>query len=802
MTNNYLGNIITEVSIGTCRSPYSPDSKVTLKNESIAARIVPSVFFHYVRTTKSKKEPKIITDEIEKVGQLQDHYNLVLGEAAKNPDNLRLVANLCGVKSGNHLPIEIKVYGDQKYLRKLRNKGIPIVQPHAAPSNENCEVPNKKTKTAHFDIPKFWESYKTDQNAILNYRREPSPVGLASELLHHQEQALAWLWDFENPLSLFEEDPDRIVQFYKKVDDKNFINLISEVITDTPLFVRNYIVADDMGLGKTIQLIALLLKEKECSPDWYKKGPNLIVCPKTLIDNWEGQIDEHCVPGALDTFVLYGAKVFPNLQHRDVVITTYEQIMYNEAYFTQCNFNRVILDEAHKIRSSDKSFYKSIMNIKALSYIALTGTPINNYLYDLRSLAQFIRIPFIEDPGNFKIHIGSKKVVRNPKKLGLLSECFIIRRTKELEINGKPIVELPEKIIQIMRITLMGKEKEAYIELLQNYKQLLELKSGDKNYVISLLLSLRLRQCVNHYSLTENDIICTLIKIFQQPIPQVDAVWIENYKNALVYFLDLQRTGNCFECDEEMENPCVCYYCKSVFCRGCAVLKVDGSPCCVKCENLARHFTLPENYSIEAYPFYDLNNKDVDDLDSKASTIDLMAVTASEKMISILNILKSIDGKCVIFSQWKTMLDIYEMYLQDNGYNTVMLDGSLSKDKRQRNIQYFKTDDNCQIMLITLGLGTGLNLTCANNVIIADLWYNPFVMEQAIDRCYRIGQTKNVMVYKLICSDSIEGDTIEPMLEGKRSISNQVIINTQFKKIEIDYTKLLKREFERLNEWT
>ena len=804
-TQNYLGKINTVVSIGICQSNFTPFCNVKLSNDKLnPEHHIPTVYYsHFIKKTKSKAAQ----NEKQKVGQLPDNFKFLIGQASKTPTNFRLEARLMSAKRGNEVDIEIKVFGLEKYINKLRQKGINIES--TVNSNIVVPIPAKRAKLAHFDFSNFWNSYKPDPKAILSYRQESSPPGLLSNLLVHQQQGLAWLWDFENPLQLFDQNPDRVVQFYRKLENDQYSHLLQETVTANPKFIRNCIVADDMGLGKTILIIALMLKEKSsCSnTEWYKRGPNLIVCPKTLIDNWQDQIEEHCEPGALDVFVLYGesAKQFPNFDYRDVVITTYETVTSKSNQFAQIYFNRIILDEAHKIRNIKSSYYLSLAAIDASCYIALTGTPINNNLEDLGALCQFIKIPYFKDPDNFKLNIGTKKVgIVNQKKTSLLSECFILRRTKGDTINNQPIVNLPEKIEETVKVSLAGKEKSWYFKILENYQYLLEMKNEEPSRGGQIILSTRLRQCVNHFSLTENDVLCLLIKVLQQPPPESDVVWIDNYINALFYFLNLQSGTSCFTCDQELAERCICYHCQGIFCcTRCAYAKVNGVRLCKinDCKKPVKIYSIPENYAAADYPFEDMNKKGVADVDSQASTVDLSTVEPSEKMKIILKILNSMDGKCVIFSQWKTMLDIYKVFLEENGFKAVMLDGSLTKEQRNSNIQKFKNNAKYTVLLMTLGLGTGLNLTCANNVIIADLWYNPFVIAQAVDRCYRIGQTKNVMVYKIVCEDSIEGDTIEPMLERKEDISNKVISSTKVKSAEKENIgKAIKREFERLKD--
>jgi non-specific serine/threonine protein kinase len=102
-------------------------------------------------------------------------------------------------------------------------------------------------------------------------------------------------------------------------------------------------------------------------------------------------------------------------------------------------------------------------------------------------------------------------------------------------------------------------------------------------------------------------------------------------------------------------------------------------------------------------------------------------------------------------------------------------DGSTAAIERERAIQSFQNDDSCRVFLISLKAGgVGLNLTAADYVYIVDPWWNPAVEQQAIDRTHRIGQTKNIFAYRMICKDTIE-DKIIQLQEKKRTLAKDLI---------------------------
>jgi non-specific serine/threonine protein kinase len=131
--------------------------------------------------------------------------------------------------------------------------------------------------------------------------------------------------------------------------------------------------------------------------------------------------------------------------------------------------------------------------------------------------------------------------------------------------------------------------------------------------------------------------------------------------------------------------------------------------------------------------------------------------------------------KALVFSQFLGMLAIIRQQLEEQSIPYVYFDGSSSATERERAIQEFQNNDDCRVFLISLKAGgVGLNLTAADYVYIVDPWWNPAVEQQAIDRTHRIGQTKNIFAYRLICKDTIE----EKMLilqERKRALAADLV---------------------------
>ena len=151
------------------------------------------------------------------------------------------------------------------------------------------------------------------------------------------------------------------------------------------------------------------------------------------------------------------------------------------------------------------------------------------------------------------------------------------------------------------------------------------------------------------------------------------------------------------------------------------------------------------------------------------------------------------NHKALVFSQFLGMLALIKDKLKTLEVPFEYFDGSTPAHEREKAINRFQSDDTCRAFLISLKAGgVGLNLTAADYVYIVDPWWNPAVEQQAIDRTHRIGQTKNIFAYRMICKDTIE-DKILQLQEKKRSLARDLIAddNTFVKSLSRDDVEYL-----------
>lgn len=166
----------------------------------------------------------------------------------------------------------------------------------------------------------------------------------------------------------------------------------------------------------------------------------------------------------------------------------------------------------------------------------------------------------------------------------------------------------------------------------------------------------------------------------------------------------------------------------------------------------------------------------------------------SVKLEALIENIKEKTGnhKILVFSQFVKMLQIVKNRLEEEQIRYEYLDGQTTN--RQERVEHFQNNAEVRVFLISLKAGgTGLNLTEADYVFIIDPWWNPAVENQAIDRCYRIGQTKKVMAYRMICKDTIEEKIVSLQQKKKNVASNIIAIDDEKKSFDINEVKELFR---------
>lgn len=424
------------------------------------------------------------------------------------------------------------------------------------------------------------------------------------------------------------------------------------------------ILADDMGLGKTVQMIALFVDEYASGKDAGTKERSLIVCPASLVYNWENEFQKFAP--MLKVQAVAGTaqereEVFVSLDEGcQVLITSYDLLKRDMKHYESMSFRFQVIDEAQYIKNAATQSARAVKAIRARTRFALTGTPIENRLGELWSIFDYLMPGFLFTYARFKkiyespiVRESDPEVVSNLKRL---IGPFVLRRVKKDVLK-----ELPDKLETAVYSRLQGQQKELYTANAAKLKE--ELESGG------------------------------------------DAVYEKGKIQILAELTRLRQIC----CD-----PALCY----------------------------------ENYR-----------------------------GGSAKLETCMDLIRNgVNGghKILLFSQFTSMLRIIEKRLSQEEIACYTLTGSTPKEERLRMVDSFHTEP-VPVFLISLKAGgTGLNLTAADMVIHYDPWWNVAAQNQATDRAHRIGQEKQVSVFKLITKGTIE-ENIMVLQESKKNLADQII---------------------------
>ena len=163
------------------------------------------------------------------------------------------------------------------------------------------------------------------------------------------------------------------------------------------------------------------------------------------------------------------------------------------------------------------------------------------------------------------------------------------------------------------------------------------------------------------------------------------------------------------------------------------------------------------------------------------------------RLRELIDVFLQNNEKCLVFTQYKEMGDLLKLDLEDYfDIPVCFLHGQLARNEREQLIDYFQSGDKASPNVFILSLkagGLGINLTKANHVVHFDRWWNPAVENQATDRAYRIGQTKNVFVYKFITSGTVE-EKIDEMIERKLFLSDSLLSKGEISITELNNERL------------
>lgn len=257
--------------------------------------------------------------------------------------------------------------------------------------------------------------------------------------------------DFQVPISL-----KRVLRSYQKIGYRWLRTLAG--------YGFGGILADDMGLGKTLQMITFLLSIEE---ERKNKGEPLalIVCPASLVYNWESELEKFAP--ALSKVVISGnqaerKKIIQEDQNTSIWITSFDLLRRDIEDYQKKKFYSHIIDEAQFIKNHNTQIAKACKKIDSKIRFALTGTPIENRLSELWSIFDFLMPNYLYSYSRFKKEFEYPIIQdKDRKTMGRLQKMiapFLLRRVKK-----EVLKELPDKVEQVIYTKLEGEQKKIYV---------------------------------------------------------------------------------------------------------------------------------------------------------------------------------------------------------------------------------------------------------------------------------------------------------------------------------------------------
>jgi len=225
--------------------------------------------------------------------------------------------------------------------------------------------------------------------------------------------------------------------------------------------------ADDMGLGKTLQAIAILATDYPA-----EKKPSLIVMPRSLLFNWENEVQKFAPQ--LKTYTFYGnTRDHEAAKKAHLIFTTYAIMRIEIQHFKEEKFHYVILDESQNIKNVQAQTTKAAMLLNATHRLALSGTPIENNLGELYSLFRFLNPAMFGTLKGFNENYLTPIQKHNDKQaiqqLRKKIYPFILRRLKKDVLK-----DLPNKIEQTLFVEMSDSQRKLYEERRSFYKAAIE----------------------------------------------------------------------------------------------------------------------------------------------------------------------------------------------------------------------------------------------------------------------------------------------------------------------------------------
>jgi len=527
---------------------------------------------------------------------------------------------------------------------------------------------------------------------------------------------------------------------------------------------RGGILAHEMGLGKTVTMLTHMASTS---------GLNLVVCPKSVLTHWVKEAETRgCFHGP-EVFLYYGSNRGSHLTPGTRLVVTTFDIARTESSHKKTSllfttlWERIVLDEAHRIAERNSKTSKSISQLRGFNRWCLTGTPYKNGLSDIVALCKFLKIQPYSKATWWKHNAHHELSLRQWRSL-------------YLHIRYKSASFLAP--LKVKHRALEPTEFEAQ---LQNSIRAIQvrgaLESKGKLQEFELLKILRLRQAAVHPWLCLPDATVPLQNEFSGLRTSSSCCFKEQHTHPeetrecnMEHSLDLWDTDSMglpmedsvtttsATTDTEATLPTLptaatavgtliapwtvtlgasstTFHCSQhSLCLKCASTSLV-CPVCVCAFPNANRYTDKE----------ELVGVGVQEWKHSSKTLELLRIVQKHTLKS---------HKTVVFSQWTSCLDLIQKMFTFYGIAFCRFDGTVvTLEERTGIVEQFAKSDNTFVMLTSLGAGAeGINLTCASTVVLMEPYWNASIEKQAIDRVHRLGQTQKTRVYKLTLKHSVE----------------------------------------------
>ncbi|GAA5982140.1 hypothetical protein JCM10908_004756 [Rhodotorula pacifica] len=563
------------------------------------------------------------------------------------------------------------------------------------------------------------------------------------------------------------------------------------------------ILADEMGTGKTLQSITLLAFIQEEIHKAEVKAtdkPSIVILPKAVLYNWALEL-ERFAP-SLPVLVYTGNKderaeirrsrlglrglmnqpPRARKQPMPIILVTYQIMMNDINWLKELNYDAIICDEAHKAKGLNGRTLACLKQLKGDFRLLLTGTPLQNNLTELYALLSFILPNVFNDQELFESQFdfseittsdGSKlseqeEVTLLVAQLQSILKPFLLRRCKKDVIK-----DLPLKKEYVLTAPLTARQKEmteaavkgdlrdflsgnasAETKEASPSKRPRRKRGGDADIIdLSLLTDAEDNSTPRRRTRGAR-------KSYVDALP--DAADDDEFEEQLH-----ERQER--EALEEQRRALAKATAKASTATSLVHKKTKWNSAMTNLRQIANH-------PLQKY----------DDRAQNADPEDI--VNLSGKMMLLDRVLPELfrrKHKVLLFSQFTTMLDLLDEYIELRGWDRYRIDGRGGHGADQDEINQFNTapfsEDSANIFLLsTRAGGVGLNLIGADTVIIFDSDWNPQNDLQAMDRAHRIGQTKPVLVFRLASANTVE-QTILASATKKRKLERVVLGNGTFR---------------------